>query len=683
MKTNTTEKSSQTDARQDQELSTQNGHAALVGLVTERIRITCRLRLVWWAYQEENQDDVGQALNEDDWKEQTPEISVLVKSLAETEDAIKAEPASRISRLISTFPIYGQGESLLHLCIAQAVDPTLGAIYATLQGAPLYAYVTDNLVDVLFDTCEDSASSTALFDWRVIWRRDVGAGRMKAMEMDPAIMHWLAGGDILSGPFRERLIKVNALRPLADWPVDETVDLSQSAIYGHIGASVLIRIIGPDASGRRSFAAAVAKRLNFKLIAVDLQEVSREEWPELHLIVQRAAFLEHAAIAWMSANGLCQPAGLPGFPLQFELSNDDTDLLRANCVVEHRVHLSVVSIPERERLWSLYLPQDVEWRDDDIASLAKAKAVYVGEIVAASAQSVRNTDDVLDALKKIARGKLDPGVSLLDSQFTWEDLILHERVEQAIRDLAYEAEERKNLWAEEKFRRHFPQGRGLVAMFNGPPGTGKTMAAQVLANTLKLDLYVIDPAMVVSKYVGETTQNIRRVLQSAKDDASLLFFDEADQFFVKRTDVRTSLDKHSNADTNYLLQAIENYPGIAVLATNKRTNIDVAFTRRFRYIIDFQRPDAHLRLRLWQIFVAALGGDETKADDKILRHLSEQMDFNGAQIKGAVLTAVFAARQENKPVGKRHLVSGIDRELMKEGRALSMRDKEALLSHGH
>jgi SpoVK/Ycf46/Vps4 family AAA+-type ATPase len=201
------------------------------------------------------------------------------------------------------------------------------------------------------------------------------------------------------------------------------------------------------------------------------------------------------------------------------------------------------------------------------------------------------------------------------------------------------------------------------------------MAAQVLAAHLGLDLFRISLAAVVSKYVGETSQNLQRVLARAEHMDAVLLFDEADALFGKRTEIRDAHDRFANTDTNHLLQAIEAYRGVALLASNKKANIDGAFLRRIRYVLEFPKPDAQQRRALWQRLVRELCGD-VRPSDLGLDVLAEAIELTGAQIKHAVLTAAFAARRDETPVTRAHILHGIERELLKEGRALTARERE-------
>jgi ATP-dependent 26S proteasome regulatory subunit len=198
------------------------------------------------------------------------------------------------------------------------------------------------------------------------------------------------------------------------------------------------------------------------------------------------------------------------------------------------------------------------------------------------------------------------------------------------------------------------------------------------------DLCRVNIAQLVSKWVGDTPKNVEQVIRLAAENDAILFFDEADALFAKRaTDVRDAQDKFANTDTAFLLQAIESYPGIAILATNLKANIDSAFLRRIRYLVDFAKPVPALQLLLWRKLVTALAGEQrATALGPVLEAFSTAAEATGAQIKYAVLAGLFAARADGQPLDVRHLLAGLDRELGKEGRALGPRDRDRILKLG-
>jgi SpoVK/Ycf46/Vps4 family AAA+-type ATPase len=281
----------------------------------------------------------------------------------------------------------------------------------------------------------------------------------------------------------------------------------------------------------------------------------------------------------------------------------------------------------------------------------------------------------------MGRRRLGKLAQLLECPFTWDDLIVTDHLKEALQNLLFEARTRAAFWERPEARRLFPQGRGLIGLFSGLPGTGKTMAAQVIAANLGLDLFRIDLSSVVSKYVGETSQNLEKVLSQAAQMDAVLLFDEADALFGKRTEIRDAHDRFANTDTGYLLQAIENYEGVAILATNKKGNIDPAFIRRIRYVLEFPKPDAAQRFQIWQRIVGELASERIDDLKRELKTLAEGVDTTGAQIKFSILAGLFTAQRDKKPLAMQHLLNGLEREFEKEGRAMSEREWERLQKH--
>lgn len=207
-------------------------------------------------------------------------------------------------------------------------------------------------------------------------------------------------------------------------------------------------------------------------------------------------------------------------------------------------------------------------------------------------------------------------------------------------------------------------------IFYGPPGTGKTMGAQVIANELELELYKVDMAGVMSKYVGESEKKLGNIFEQAKKSQSILFFDEADVLFGKRTDQKDSNDKYANASTAYLLQKIEEYEGIIILATNLLQNFDNAFLRRFKFIIEFPFTDRERRLEIWQ----KVFPDGVLKEELDMEYLAEEFKFSGSQIKNAAVAAAFLAAGEKTEITMRHVLVAVKREMAKTGKMLIAAD---------
>jgi SpoVK/Ycf46/Vps4 family AAA+-type ATPase len=210
---------------------------------------------------------------------------------------------------------------------------------------------------------------------------------------------------------------------------------------------------------------------------------------------------------------------------------------------------------------------------------------------------------------------------------------------------------------------------GVSVLFAGPPGTGKTMAAEVIAHALDCDLYKIDLASAVSKYIGETEKNLERIFSEATHSNALLFFDEADALFGKRTEVREAHDRFANIEISYLLQRMERYDGVAILATNLRGYLDEAFTRRLHFIVNFPFPQRDERYRIWQALFPP-GMPRAEDLDSEFQRLAEHFELTGANIRNILYSAANLAASNGQVVTKEHLRHGVKRELQKMGRSV-------------
>lgn len=252
--------------------------------------------------------------------------------------------------------------------------------------------------------------------------------------------------------------------------------------------------------------------------------------------------------------------------------------------------------------------------------------------------------------------------------YSWEDLILPNEQKNLLRQAVNQLVFRKQVYEEWGFQQIRFYGTGLTILFTGPPGTGKTMAAQVLAGALNMELYKIQIPAVVSKYIGETEQNLRQIFQEGQKSGAVLFFDEADVLFSKRTEVKDSHDKYSNMEAAYMLQNMEEYTGVVILATNFPQNIDEAFKRRITLTVEFCLPDYLHRCLLWKQSVPEQLPLEPDVD---LEELAERFELSGSNIKNIMINAAFLAASEQSAVGRRHILTALKREFEKSGKYFS------------
>ncbi|GHE05136.1 ATP-binding protein [Streptomyces alanosinicus] len=260
-------------------------------------------------------------------------------------------------------------------------------------------------------------------------------------------------------------------------------------------------------------------------------------------------------------------------------------------------------------------------------------------------------------LARLAR-RVEPAVG-------WDDLVLPEPTHRRLRELAVRARHREQVLGQWRMRPGGGRGRGVIALFAGESGTGKTMSAEVVAADLGMDLYVVDLSTVVDKYVGETEKNLERIFTEASAVNAVLLFDEADAIFGKRSEVKDAHDRHANIESAYLLQRMESFDGIAVLTTNLRANLDEAFTRRLDVVAEFPVPDAAQRLALWD---RCLGARLPRADDLDLGFCAERFELAGGSIRACAVTAAYLAAESGGPLAMRQLVTAVVQEYRKLGR---------------
>lgn len=274
--------------------------------------------------------------------------------------------------------------------------------------------------------------------------------------------------------------------------------------------------------------------------------------------------------------------------------------------------------------------------------------------------------DLWQACRAQASWQLDELAQRIIPCHQWEDLILPADQLLQLRELAAQVAHRAQVYERWGFGVKLSRGRGLAALFAGASGTGKTLAAEVLAQQLQLDLYRIDLAGIVSKYIGETEKNLRRVFDAAEQSGAILFFDEADALFGKRSEVKDSHDRYANIEINYLLQRMEDYRGLAVLATNMKAHLDQAFLRRLRFIIDFPAPDAALRALIWRGVFPSQAEVEGLDYERLAR-----LELTGGSIKNIAVNAAFLAADAGAPIRLEHVMWAARREYAKIEKLMS------------
>jgi len=387
------------------------------------------------------------------------------------------------------------------------------------------------------------------------------------------------------------------------------------------------------------------------------------ETPEAEKFSPLLALLEETReLGWLTFIGSTQP--LPA------------ELLEVATI--YAVEVPALDYDGQKTLWQMHLngalPEAERPRLDDLAARFDLTGGQISRAVqrAKLDAAVHDPDHaqlefaaLLASSRFLSQPKLTALTRKISPKFVWPDIVLPEDQMRQLRELANQVKHRQTVMGAWGFANKLSLGQGLTALFAGPSGTGKTMAAEVVASELALDLYKIDLAAVVSKYIGETEKNLNRVFTEAERSNAILFFDEADALLGKRSEVKDAHDRYANIEIAYLLQKMEEYTGITILATNLRQNIDEAFTRRIRFIIEFPFPNEEYRLRIWQ----GIWPEATpRAPDTDLPFMARQFELTGGNIRNTALAAAFFAASDGGVVNMKHLILATKREFQKMGK---------------
>ena len=477
----------------------------------------------------------------------------------------------------------------------------------------------------------------------------------------------LEPGAAASGPLRltptARLVLAGeAPRPLpTDGPVLDRLARTRDALVRHLrghGSAVLLR--GPEGIGRRALAAAAAAEAGLVPVEPDRPAA------ELRLLARLGV-------------------GVPVIPVELlpELGwrPDDGPLIAWSPPNQRLKGAYVVDLPpptheERVRRWRSAL-RGAGLPAAGIEELAEAVAARFafteGDVDAAVERALvdaawtgaeLDAPLVWEAARRQPEHALERLAALVTPAFTLDDLVLPKETHAKLGEIVAHVSLQHVVLDGWGFRRRLPRGQGVAALFGGPPGTGKTMAAEAIAHTLRQDLYRVDLSAVVSKYIGETEKNLAAAFDEAERGSAVLFFDEADSLFGKRTEVRDAHDRYANLEVNYLLQRVESFTGLAILATNKQSAVDEAFLRRLRFVVRFELPTTELRQELWR---RSFPPEATLAE--LDWPALAAAELAGGSIQSAALSAAYLAARNGGVIGPTHVRHALRREYEKLGKA--------------
>lgn len=461
----------------------------------------------------------------------------------------------------------------------------------------------------------------------------------------------------------------------------------------------LFLLRGPYGSGKKQQIRLAAGALGYSVLLFDIREVAdRREDQMLEAVgdaVVRAvldrAFLVfcHWESIWsgeqqkrQSAQEMLRKASLFFRDIFLTVEEEPgEDVMQGQYPVEYRIEefrMRLPSIQERSLLWKEFLEGMPGQEDAALFDRLAAQFDFTPGVIKEAAEFARreaknrgerqvSAELLYRACQQKISHRLGERASRVNAVYTWDDLVLEDGPKELLRQACGQVAYRGMVYEQWGFQDKIAYGRGVSLLFAGPPGTGKTMAAQVLARELNLELYKVDLSGVLSKYIGETQKNLREIFDEVKKSRSILFFDEADVLFGKRVDVSDARDISANAQTAYLLQKMEEYDGITILATNLMQNFDDAYKRRMKYIIRFAFPQREQRVLLWEkVFPEQMPLQK----DIDIPYLADNFELSGASIKNIALNAAFIAASRQEITGMEHIMTALQQEYEKSGKVL-------------
>ena len=616
----------------------------------------------------------------------------------------------RLERLRDTFALTSLDRDILLLCLLPELD---------LKYERLFGYIQDDVtrrrptvalaLDLLCTSFEDRLAGRQSFSqhastikYQFISLHDDTSGKhapllARSLKLDDRIRDYLLGFDEVDDDLQPFVMKVVPQRKLEDVILADNIGarLAQLTDAHKDGASLIWYFYGPEGAGKRSTAEALSHRLGTNLLVADVKLMSQASLPfeTVTRLLCREAMLQKASIYWRDFDTLLDDdssSQLRTAMAEIEQTRSPV-LLSGDRAWDARhswksklfvpVEFSIPDYDQRQQLWRSSLDGQAKVAEAAVGALAGRFQLSGGQILKA-ASLARNFalwrdgdsmtgDDLHWACRYVSNQKLVQLARKVKPRYIWADIVLPKDQFEQLREICNYVKHHQLVYGEWGFENKLSLGKGLNVLFAGPSGTGKTMAAEIMANELGLDLYKIDLATVVSKYIGETEKNLDRIFKEAQDSNSILFFDEADAIFGKRSEVRDSHDRYANIEIAYLLQKMEEYQGIVILATNLHKNLDEAFARRMHFSVEFPFPEEADRLRIWQ---KAFPETAPLSQDIDIAFMARQFKMAGGNIKNIALSAAFLAVEDSGKVTMEHLIRATKREYKKMGKLCTEAD---------
>ncbi|MGW3231686.1 ATP-binding protein [Kitasatospora sp. NPDC001095] len=591
--------------------------------------------------------------------------------------------ATALDALSASFGLTPFERDVLVLAAAPVIDPTAAARCAAAGGDPGRAYPSFSLALAALDQPHWSALTPVapLRRFRLVELDDETALTASRLRIDERVLHFLVGVPYLDVRLHGLLTRVGPPGELPDPHERCAAELAHGWTAAGLSGPPHTELTGADRRTRWEIAAAAAHRAGLGLYAAHREDLPTEpaEREQLARLWQREAILIPAALLVEGGEpgGERRPAPngteafLASLGVPLVVSGDEPP----PAGVSDRARLTVPALGPEEQLaiWGAALDGAPGVTEGELRALAAQFSLPGHVIRSAAATARRAAEDGRDVSPLAwqaglveARMSLDELGRRVEPRADWEDLVLEERQRATLREIVAHVRRRGTVYQEWGFESVLRRGLGVTALFAGGSGTGKTLAAEVVAGQLGVDLFVIDLSQVVSKYIGETEKNLRRVFDAAERGGALLLFDEADALFGKRSEIKDSHDRYANLEVSYLLMRMEAYRGLAVLTTNMKKALDPAFMRRIRFVVDFPFPGVPERAEIWRRVIP----EQTPSEGIDPQRLA-QLTVAGGSIRNIALSAAFQAADEGCPMQMRHLLAAARTEYLKLERSLT------------
>ncbi|MEM6254110.1 MAG: ATP-binding protein [Cyanobacteria bacterium P01_D01_bin.156] len=603
--------------------------------------------------------------------------------------AQQLESPSSLEQLCDTFELSTFERDILVLCAGMELDASIAPLCALAQGDPQKPFPTLSLALSLFTDAHWSALTprAPLRRWRLI-ELGKGLGLMqRSLQVNERILHYLAGihhlDERLTGliePLGTLSNLVASHQALANQLADTWAQAAEQPTLP------ILQLAGDSPTSQQAIAGRVCRDLNLQLHSLAGQDVpaNAKDLVQFLQLWEREAILSSSALLLDCTETSLEKHQEPITRLLEQIRSPLMVTTRDRVHCQKRTILNIdVNKPshgEQQNLWEQHLQAFDPKFLQVVPALVTQFNLSHPEIAAVCTRVFSQVDratltpailqaELWDGCRLQARPQMDDLAQRITVKATWDDLVLPETQLETLRTVTAQVRQRVKVYEDWGFSSKNMRGLGISALFAGPSGTGKTTAAEILANELNLDLYRIDLSAVVSKYIGETEKNLRRVFDAAEGGGAVLLFDEADALFGKRSDVKDSHDRHANIEVSYLLQRMEAYQGLAILTTNLKGALDSAFMRRIRFVLQFTFPDVSQRMEIWRRIFPR----ETPTKDLSVERLA-RLQVAGGNIRNIALNAAFLAADAGEPVMMKHLLVSARGEYSKLEKTLTDRE---------